>query len=170
MDDLIQQLAATPGALATMVAESNDEQLDASVPGEWSARTILAHFRDDEYLCMRVVLERGLAVDLPTVTFIEGHDWEPLRNRTRDRKELLLGDFALQRQATLGILRLMQPLDFERRVRREDGNEFSLGQFIGAWIKHDQEHLAQLEIAMGETLAEVRARRAHMEDPRHLHT
>lgn len=166
MDELIAKLAGTPSALAHMVAEASDAQLDAAVPGQWSARTILAHFRDDEFLCMRVVLERALAEDTPLVTFIEGHDWEPRRNRTRDRKEWLLGDFALQRQATLGILRMLRTEDWERQARRADGQEFTLGQFLGAWAKHDAEHLAQLEVALGETLADVRERRARMEDAR----
>ena len=72
MDELIARMAGTPSALAHMVAEANDEQLDDAAPGAWSARTILAHFRDDEFLCMRVVLERALAEDTPTVRFIEG--------------------------------------------------------------------------------------------------
>lgn len=168
MDDVISRLAGTPSALAHMVAESSDAELDATAPGAWSARTILAHFRDDEFLCMRVVLERALAEDSPLVTFIEGQDWEPLRNRTRDRKEWLLADFALQRQATLGILRMLRPADWDRRARRADGNEFTLRQFVGAWANHDAEHLAQLEAALGETLADVQARRARMEDPRPL--
>jgi hypothetical protein len=166
MDELIARLGATPGALAHMVAEATDAQLDASRAGEWSARTILAHFRDDEYLCMRVALERTLAEDVPLVNLIEGEDWEPGRNRTRDRKEWLLADFALQRQATLGILRLLRPQDWERRARRADATEFTLNQFVVGWARHDAEHLAQLEAALGETLADVRARRARMEDPR----
>ena len=166
MDEVIAGMAGTPSALAHMVAEADDAQLDATAPGAWSARTILAHFRDDEFLCMRVVLERALAEDVPTVQFIEGHDWEPDRNRSRDRKEWLLADFALQRQATLGILRMLRPGDWERCAKREDGQEFTIGQFLGAWAKHDAEHLAQLETALGETLADVRSRRARMEDPR----
>ena len=166
MDELIARLGATPGALAHMVAEATDAQLDASLAGAWSARTILAHFRDDEYLCMRVALERTLAEDAPVVNFIEGEDWEPGRNRTRDRKEWLLADFALQRQATLGILRMLRPQDWERRGRRVDGTEFTLSQFVVGWARHDAEHLAQLEAVLGETLANVRARRARMEDPR----
>jgi hypothetical protein len=159
MDELIGRLAATPGAVANLVAEATDASLDAAAPGEWSARTILAHFRDDEFLCMRVALERTLAEDLPVVNFIEGHDWEPGRNRSRDRKEWLLADFALQRQATLGILRLLRPEDWDRRARRSEGPEFTVAQFVAAWAKHDDEHLRQLEAAVGETLAEVRARR-----------
>lgn len=160
----IERLAATPKALAQLVAEASDATLDAAVGGGWSARTTLAHFRDDEYLCMRVALERMLAEDEPLLTFMEGGDWEPRRNRTRDRKEWLLGDFALQRQATLGILRGMRAEDWQRRGRTADGRVFSIEQFLGAWAAHDAEHIAQLEAALGETLGDVMARRARMAD------
>ncbi len=162
MDELIEQLAATPKTLAHLVAEANDEQLDASVDGEWSARTTLAHLRDDEYLCLRAALTRILAEELPAVHFIDGADWEPTRNRTRERKEWLLADFALQRQASLAILRMLRPEDLSRRGTRE-GREFTIEQLVTTWVRHDREHIAQLEAAIGETLSDVLARRAQME-------
>ena len=162
MEELIQQLAATPSALAHLAAEADDTRLDAAAPGDWSARTILAHFRDDEYLCLRAALTRILAEDSPALHFIDGADWEPGRNRTRDRKEWLLADFALQRQASLGILRMVRPGDLARSGLRE-GREFTLEQLIGVWVRHDREHVTQLERALGETLEDVRARRARME-------
>ena len=162
MEELIQQLAATPSALAHLAAEADDTRLDAAAPGDWSARTILAHFRDDEYLCLRAALTRILAEDSPALHFIDGADWEPGRNRTRDRKDWLLADFALQRQASLGILRMVRPGDLARSGLRE-GREFTLEQLIGVWVRHDREHVTQLERALGETLEDVRARRARME-------
>lgn len=162
MDELIAQLAATPGALAHLVAEADDQQLDATAPGEWSARTILAHFRDDEYLCMRAALTRILAEEKPAVHFMDGADWEPARNRTRDRKDWLLADFALQRQASLAIIRMLRPEDLQR-TGTLDGLEITAERIIGAWVRHDREHIAQLETAIGETLDQVRERRTRME-------
>lgn len=163
MDELIARLAATPRALAHLVAEAPEERLDMAFAGGWSARTILAHFRDDEYLCMRVALERMLAEDNPALRFIEGAEWEPGRNRARDRKEWLLADFALQRQASLGILRGLRPADWSLRGRTEGGREFTVEQFVSSWAAHDAEHVAGLEAALGETLAEVIARRSRPE-------
>lgn len=162
MDELIQQLAATPSALAHLVAEASDERLDTASAGEWSARTILAHFRDDEFLCMRAAMTRMLAEENPALHFMDGADWEPGRNRSRDRKEWLLADFALQRQASLGIMRMLRPEDLARTGTR-DGQEFTLERLLAAWVRHDREHVAQLELAVGETLDQVRERRARME-------
>lgn len=161
MEDLLTRLAQTPAALAHLVAEATDALLDEARPGEWSARTILAHFRDDEFLCSRVAVERMLAEVNPAVHFIDGADWEPGRNHSRDRKEHLLAGFALQRQASLAILQMLAPADWERTATR-DGRSLTLRQLVQTWVNHDAEHLAQLEHAVGETLAEVKARRARM--------
>lgn len=165
MDTRIDRMAETPGTLAHLVADAADVVLDARPPdGGWSARTVMAHLRDDEYLCMRVALERALAEDTPEVRFIDGADWEPARNRTRERREWLLADFALQRQASVSILRAMRPEDWQRGMRTQDGRELSVHQLVDAWIRHDGEHIGQMEGLIGETVREVLARRAQMID------
>lgn len=163
-DDLIARLAATPSTLAHLVAEADDAELDSVPSSGWSARTLLAHFRDDEYLCMRPALERMLAEDTPTLRFIDGAGWEPGRSHARDRKEWLLGDFALQRQASLAILRNLQPSDWLRRGRIAGRDTFGVEALVGSWADHDAEHIAQLESALGVTLAEVKERRARREE------
>ena len=162
VEPLLNELAATPKSLAHLVAELDDAALDAAEPGAWSPRIILAHFRDDEFLCLRTALTRMLAEDRPAVHFIEGADWEPGRNRLRDRKEWLLADFALQRQASLGILRMLRPEDLARTGTR-DGREFTIEQLVRLWMRHDSEHLAELERLLGESAADAKARRAHRE-------
>ena len=162
-NDAIARLAATPAALAHLVAEADDAALDAAPPGQWSARTLLAHFRDDEYLCMRVALERMLAEEKPTLRFIDGGEWEPGRRRTRDRKEWLLGDFALQRQASMAILRGLGPGDWERTGERE-GRVLTIATLVDVWMRHDAEHIASLEAALGETLEQIKHRRARRDE------
>jgi hypothetical protein len=161
-DELLAQLAATPKTLAHLVAEASDATLDSTPGGEWSARTLLAHFRDAETLEFRLAFERVLAESEPEIAFLDPAGWERGRNRTRDRKELLLADFALQRQATLGILRLARPEDLSRRGRRGE-RTFTLEELVGMLVRHDRTHIEQLERAVGETLSRVLERRARME-------
>ncbi len=158
-------MAETPGTLAHLVAEAADVVLDARpADGGWSARTVMAHLRDDEYLCMRVALERALAEEMPEVRFIEGADWEPGRNRTRERREWLLADFALQRQASISILRALRPEEWDRPMSNEHAGTFTISRLVDAWVRHDAEHIAQMEGLVGETVREVLARRAQMTD------
>lgn len=161
--ELIARLAATPKAVAHLVAEATEERLDAAPPGEWSARTILAHLRDDEVLVMRLRLERMLSEDGPEFPDFDEKAWARTRNRERDRKEQIAGDFALQRQASLGILQSLRPADWERPGRHEAYGEFTVASWVDHWVRHDAAHIAQLEAALGETLTEVLARRARTE-------
>ena len=157
----IDRLAATPRDIAHLVVEATDAVLDATPQEGWSARIVIAHLRDDEYLCMRVALERMLAEDGPELTFLEGDGWGPGRNTSRDRKELLLADFALQRQASLNILQSLRPGDWDRQGHTAGGQAFTLRAFVESWADHDREHLAQLEALIGETVDDARSRRAH---------
>lgn len=157
----IERLLATPRTVANLVAEAGDAELDAQrIAGEWNARTILAHLRDDEFLCMRPALERALAEEMPTVYFIEGADWQSSRSLRRERKEWLLADFALQRQASVSILHLLAPSDWERAMYSPRHGRLTITGLVDVWIQHSEEHVAQLEAVLGETLVEVLARRA----------
>lgn len=165
MDTRIDQMAETPGTLAHLLADAADSVLDAqSSDGGWSARTVIAHLRDDEYLCMRVALERALAEKDPEVSFIDGAVWEPTRNRTRERRGWLLADFALHRKASVSILEAMRPEDWQRMMHTREGGTFTIHQLVDAWVRHDSEHIGQLEGLLGETVREVLARRAQMTD------
>lgn len=165
MDTRIDLMAETPGTLAHLVAEAADVVLDRQpADGGWSARTVMAHLRDDEYLCMRTALECALARDNPEVSFIDGAAWEPVRNRTREHREWLLADFALHRKASVSILQAMRPEDWQRMMHTADGRAFTIHQLVDAWVRHDGEHVGQLEGLIGETVREVLARRAQMID------
>ena len=159
-NERIDRFTETPKAVAYLVADASDERLDAQPePGEWSARTIMAHLRDDEYLCMRVCVERALAEEDPEVLLVDGADWVGTRNHGRDRKDLIAADFALQRQASAAILRSLRDEEWERPMHHAQYGRFTISRFLDSWLQHDAEHLAQLESLLGETLAEVRARR-----------
>ena len=161
--ELLARLGATPKILAQLVVEADDARLDEPAPGGgWSARTILAHLRDDEFLCMRPALERLLALNEPEIAFLEGDEgWEAARNRARDRKETLLADFALQRQATLNVFACMRDIDWARTGTMAGSDPVTALELLAAWVRHDTEHIAQLEAVLGETLSEVLARRSH---------
>lgn len=158
---LLERLAATPKQVAHLVAEATEEQLDRAALGEWSARTILAHFRDCEALCEGLRVVRMLAEDRPLLADFDEVAWASTRNRTRDRKEQLLGDFALQRQATVNVLTGLRPEDWQREGTHPTRGTFSVRTWAEAIADHDAGHLTQLEAALGETLDEVLRRRFH---------
>jgi len=164
MDELLRQLAATPKMLAHLVVEATDEALDAAGPGEWPPRLVMAHLRDDEMFVMRVRLERLLGEREPLLPDFDEKAWVGWRNTSRDRKELLLGDFALQRQASMNILQGLRAADWERGGRHEVSGPLTVRSWVEHWLHHDREHVAQIERGLGETLAEVLERRARRDE------
>lgn len=164
MDELLQQLGATPKTLAHLVVEASEEALDAAAAGEWCVREVMAHLRDDEMFVMRLRLERLLGEREPLLADFDEKAWAGWRSRERDRKEQLLGDFALQRQASLNILHGLRPEDWERGGRHEITGPLTVRSWVEHWVRHDREHIGQIEQALGETLGEVLARRKAMRD------
>ncbi len=157
----LERLSATPKQVAHLVAEVTDERLDQATGGEWSARTILAHFRDVEMFANTLRVLRMLAEEAPELADFDEVAWAQTRNRSRDRKEQLLGDFALQRQALLGVLIGLHPEQWERAGTHPTRGRFTIRTWVDAIVAHDVAHLAQLEKALGETLDDVLQRRFH---------
>ena len=62
---LLEGLAATPDRLEAVTRGAGDDTLDDAPDGEWSARTVLAHLRDDEFMVMRLRLARMIVEEHP---------------------------------------------------------------------------------------------------------
>lgn len=160
LQQALTQLAATPGELAHLTVEAADAALDAAPEGEWSARIVLAHFRDAEAFEFRMGFERLLVEPDPALFFLPPDQWERERTRDRDEKSVLLSDFALQRQASLNLLAAMRPGDWERTAPGPRGEPITVAQFVQIWAGHDAAHLGQIEALLGDTVDGARERRA----------
>lgn len=160
LERALKQLAATPSRLAHLTVESTDEDLDAAPEGEWPARVVLAHLRDAEMVEFRVGLERLVAEPSPALYFLPPDEWERERNRERDDKSVLLGDFALQRQASLNLIATMRDSDWERTAPGPRDEPIIVAQFVQIWAEHDAAHLGQIEALLGETADGAQERRA----------
>ena len=160
LERALGQLAATPTRLAHLTVEAGDDELDAASEGEWSARVVLAHLRDAESIEFRVGLERLVAEPSPALYFLPPDEWERERNRERDDKSVLLGDFALQRQASLNLIATMRESDWERTAPGPRDQPITVAQFVQIWAGHDAAHLGQIEALLGETADGAQERRA----------
>ena len=160
VQNALAQLAATPSRLAHLTVEADDATLDTAPEGEWSARVVLAHLRDAEALEFRVGLERLVAEPNPALYFLPPDEWERERNRERDEKGVLLGDFALQRQASLNLITTMREEHWEHTAPGPRDEPITTAQFVQIWAGHDAAHLGQIEALLGDTVDEARERRA----------
>jgi hypothetical protein len=142
--ELLQAYASTPERLEAIVEGATDEALDFAPPGEWSACTILAHLRDDEFMCLRVRVERMVVEDDPELAPFDEKAWAASRYTGRDALPELLADFRVQRDASLMILSRLSPADWRRTGRQPEYGHFDVHWWMEHRLKHDEMHLDQL--------------------------
>jgi hypothetical protein len=144
--DQIKALAGTEASLRRLTASLPDEALDFHpAPGEWSIREILAHLVDDETFVMRTRLERIIKEDQPDLVPHDEKRWYATRNTTRDGLDELLADYALQRNASLGIMHFLRESDWQRQGFQPEYGHFTAEGWLDHWVAHDTNHLRQIE-------------------------
>lgn len=138
-------LEQTHPILVRLTAELADTVLDFhSDASAWSIREVLAHLVDDEIYVMRTRMERIIKEDMPLLAPHDEKKWYATRNTTRDQVTELLGDFALQRAASLGMLRMLRESDWARQGQQPEYGVFTAEQWLGNWAGHDTTHIEQI--------------------------
>lgn len=142
---MVEVLAATAERLEAITRDLDDDALDFAPEGEWSARTVLAHLRDDEFMVMRLRLERMVAEEHPTLAPFDQEAWAASRWTGRDSLEELLADFRLQREASLMVLTRLEGDDWQRTGVQPEYGAFDVSWWLQHWAEHDEGHIAQIE-------------------------
>ena len=138
-------LEQTHASLLRLTDALTDEMLDFHFEADaWSIREILAHLVDDEMYVMRTRMERIVKEDMPLLAPHDEKRWYATRNTTRDQLDQLLGDFAIQRAASLGMLRMLRESDWERQGRQPEYGIFTAEEWLGHWVTHDTIHIEQI--------------------------
>jgi hypothetical protein len=140
----LKRFSAAPDVVARLVEATSDPLLDITATSEWSARVILAHFRDVEMLSSRLRFERMLAEEAPVFVDFDEVAWAKTRNRSRDSTTTLLDDFLVQRRATVGLLSSIRQADWDRQGSHPTRGRFSVSTWLEACLEHDDQHTEQL--------------------------
>ena len=144
--ELISTLEQSPPELARLTASLSDAALDfRPAPSDWSTREILAHLVDDEMYVMRLRLERIVKEERPDLAPHDEQKWYASRNTTRDHRDELLADFAVQRAASLGILMMLRESDWARQGYQPEYGLFTAEGWLKIWVEHDTNHIRQIE-------------------------
>jgi uncharacterized damage-inducible protein DinB len=143
---LIAALEQTNQTLVRLTSALSDQALDFHPAAqEWSIREVLAHFVDDEIYIMRLRLERIVKEERPHLAPHDEKAWHASRNTTRDHLNELLSDFALQRSASLGMLKMLRESDWTRQGYQPEYGWFTAEGWLERWVEHDTVHLQQIE-------------------------
>jgi len=141
----IAVLAQTHATLLQLTEGLTDDILDFHAEAdEWSMREILAHLVDDEIYVMRTRMERIIKEDLPLLAPHDEKRWYATRNTTRDQLAELLSDFAVQRAASLAMLRMLRTEDWARQGNQPEYGIFTAEVWLGRWLEHDTTHIEQI--------------------------
>jgi hypothetical protein len=144
--ELIEVLEKTQAALVSLTTGASEADLDARTgPDEWSVREILAHLVDDEMYVMRLRAERMVKEANPQLIPHDEKHWYANRNTTRDSLAELLGDFATQRAASLGILKMLRESDWQRAGFQPEYGQLTVESWLTNWANHDIVHIEQIQ-------------------------
>lgn len=147
--DLIRTLAATPETLEAMLLSVPDASLTAAAPGEWSPIVVSAHLRDDEFMVMRLRLERMLVEDAPLLIPFDERAWAASRWTGRDSLVEVTADLRMQRAASLHILTRLSDVEWGRLGTQPEIGTFDIHWWVEHWVEHDVNHLDQVATSLG---------------------
>lgn len=148
-NELVRALAETPETLAAMLDAVSDSALSKAEAGEWSPLVVAAHLRDDEFMVMRLRLERMLVEDAPLLTPFDEQGWAATRWAGRDGVDDLLADLRMQRAASLHILTRLTDEQWLRLGTQPEIGTFDIAWWVEHWAEHDADHLNQISVSLG---------------------
>lgn len=145
--DVILPLTQMPNYLSKRLTPQRDETKLTRAPerGEWSAREIIAHLRDAEayYFAKLYHLAQREWPDLRSAEHVG-----PLEYDERDLTLTVMSQFRRLRQSTLSLLRELPDDAWRKAGRDTDGTTVTILELARELVRHDAEHLAQLDATL----------------------
>lgn len=149
MNESLSALAAAPTTLLDVLGRL-EKVLKLDHPrevGKWTPRQIAAHLADVEAVQTVRVLAM-LEQDNPPMLSFNADDWAVAgAYQTRDVQRSARG-FVAARERNLELWRTLTPDQLERRGTHPSRGEFTVGAWLAFIVKHDANHLAQLEASL----------------------
>lgn len=142
---IVDQLARTPGALATWLDGLETDRASFKPPnGAWSIVEIVAHLVDEEREDFRARLR--LTIESP------GREWprtDPeawARERGYHARDLdeMVKEFQKEREASLYWLRSLSKVDWKTAYQHPRVGPVTAGELLVSWAAHDALHVRQI--------------------------
>lgn len=150
LEELVNLYDSATATFVAAVAEINDDNVDRHQTGEWSARQIIHHMADSEaqsYARLRRLLAE------PNGSLILGYDeaaWAECQVLGYQELpiEHSLDVVRSVRQASLDIVRRLQPDDFLHFAEHTESGRYTLETWFDTYCHHPVQHAAQLQAAV----------------------
>ncbi len=154
MDELLlRSLNSAPKVVERLLRVFPHDRLDDRIePERFTAREVVAHLADYEQTIldrMRVAQEKP-GREVPSYD----PDSRAQEHRFADKEVFHEAEvFESRRGMTLEFLRSLSPEDMQKTIKRQDGKEFSIADYMVAVLIHDMEHLEQLSSYLATEVA-----------------
>jgi hypothetical protein len=144
LDEIVLALTNTPNWISKRITPQRDmtKVNRAAERGEWSARDIIAHLRDNEarYFPKMHLISVAEHPDLRRVAQVGPTEYDP-----DDSIFTVMSQYRRIRQSTLSLLRELPRDAWNRAGVDVDNATVTIRDLAGELVDHDAEHLAQLD-------------------------
>ena len=146
---LIDELAAVPARLRAAIAAADPATLAGSGSGdEWSPMQVIRHLRDAvQVYGMR--FKWMILDDEPLLPNYDENRWAADSPDGPADIESVLAAIEAYRAETVRLLRALPPAGWQRRGNHEALGWLELGPYVRHELAHEEQHLAQLQHALG---------------------
>ena len=146
MTDTLNALAGMPASLSKLIEDLEQARKleQPREPGKWTPQQIVAHLSDVEAIQM-VRIMAMLAQDNPTMLGFSADDWAAAGRYAHRSVPESLRAFTALRTRNLELWRNLTPDQLGRKGTHPTRGEFTIAEWLGFVVRHDANHLAQLE-------------------------
>lgn len=154
-ESLIRALASAPHIVERLLRVFPHDRLDDRIEADrFTAREVIAHLADYE----QVVLDRIRAANEKPGREVPFYNPDQRAADHHFNKKEVFHEaevFESRRGMTIDYLRDMSPEDMKKTMKRPDGVEFEIGEYVQYTLMHDLEHLEQLSAYLATEVATI---------------
>jgi hypothetical protein len=146
LDDLINQLAATPNRLRQLIDETSESLRYRPADGRFSILENVCHLRDIEIEGYTDRIKRILEEDGPELLDIDGGRLAIEREYNNQDLIPALKTFVEAREENVARLRIVDVKELEKTGNLQGVGPVTLERLLEMMLEHDEGHLTELEM------------------------
>ncbi|MDP1569218.1 MAG: putative metal-dependent hydrolase [Vicinamibacterales bacterium] len=142
--ELIDQIAAAPGAMAAAVAGLSEAELDTPYrPGGWTVRQLVHHVADS-HINAYIRCKFALTEKRPTIMPYDQDAWASLTDARTLPPAASLALLAALHERWVTMWRALGGAEFARELHHPENGPMTLDAVLGMYAWHGRHHVAQL--------------------------
>ena len=146
LDDLVNQLAATPNRLRQLIDETSEGLRYRPADGRFSILENVCHLRDIEIEGYTNRIKRILEEDAPELLDIDGGRLAIEREYNNQELIPALNTFVEAREENVARIRNVEIRELEKTGNLQGVGQVTLERLLEMMLEHDEGHLTELQM------------------------